>query len=282
MSNSGYAAVLAMVALLVAIVFGVAYYGDLFPKNSSSTTNSTTSSTAGTTNLEVYQVVYSGSGAATDSNNPIPIEPNEQCGADYPCDAFLNDSASWNWSYVYYYLFQPGVGGYLTAYDMDATTETMTYSANWVAIPAQNDPAYSCSGSSSTISNPNYYQPNMGAVLGFTGGVTSQAIANSTEYAPWNAIIFTCGTYNKEPALSTPSCASSYTGTFSFTLAPGTYPETGSLNCPSAEPQGAGGYAGGTFSWTGSVAVSQGTCNNIPSSTQMVSLLKDCLAGTLP
>jgi hypothetical protein len=278
LGNSGYALVAAFVAILLLILFGLTYL-DVLNRNSSSSNSSTSSTTSSGNVVDVYEITYSGTAEASDSNNPIPIVPGEQCSADYPCDAFLNDSASWSWNYVYYYVAGPSIGPQLSAYDTDESTESMTYSANWVAIPSQSDPAYSCTNSTSVISNTYYAVPNTGAVLGATGGNGSAATGSSTQYAPWNAIGFNCGTYNNEAAPATSACAGSYSDIFNFTIAPGTYPEGGSMTCPSAEPQGAGGFAGGTFSWSGSIAVSQGTCNNIPASTQMLPLLKACLAA---
>ncbi len=254
---------------------------DYFPKSSHTTTPSSTISVS---NLEVYKIVYSGSATGNDSNNPIPAVPNEQCSADYPCDNFQKDSATWTWNYIYYYLSEPGVGGDLSAYDNESSTETVTYSASWVAIPAIGDTAYSCSQTSSVISNANYAVPSTGAVFGAVQGANGQTNITSTQYAPWNAMLFQCGiTQNGEPALSTPSCAGSYSYIFSIPLSVGTYPESNSQSCPSSDDNGTiGGYAGGGFSWSGSMTVSQGTCNDIPSSVQMLPWLKACLAGTLP
>jgi hypothetical protein len=273
-SAYAYVAVLALALIAILILYELNDL-DFRSRNSSSTTSSTTSSG----NVDVYEITYSGTAQGSDSNNPIPIVPGEQCSADYPCDSFLNDSASWTWNYIYYYVVGPTIGPELTAYDNETSTETMTYSANWVAIPSQNDPAYSCTNTTSVISNSYYATYNTGAVFSANGGSAGQATANSTEMAPWKAIGFNCGVYNNERVPASAACASSYSDIFTFTIAPGTYPEDGSMTCPKAEPQGAGGYAGGMFSWSGSIQVSQGTCNTIPASTQMLSLLKACLAA---
>lgn len=214
-----------------------------------------------------YKIEYSGTASSQDMNNPEPMVAGQQCSADFPCSSFLKDSATWNWNYVYYAVDTASEVD-LSTYVANQSTDTMTYTASWIAIPAMYDPAYSCTNSSNVILNT-YYDMSLGAVLSASEGNNNVTTVSSTQYTPWNAIEFICGTYQgtQSPALS--PCARGYSDIFNFTLVNGTFPEKGSTTCPSSDDNGTiGGYAGGTFDWSGTITVSSIPCTSLPDSMQ--------------
>jgi len=267
-------AVAIILLILAAFIAWLAYSGRLVLVEP---TSSTSSDSVGV----IYKIVYSGTAQGTDSNNPEPQVPNEQCSADFPCSSFVQDGATWTWSYTFYYADFPS-GGELSSYVPVESDETMQYAAQWTAIPSIYDTAYSCTKSSSVISNPQYAPENSTGVLLALTSHASGLTVSSTAYDPWHAILFDTGcNYQGQEVISNTDCASGYSDIWSFPLIPGTYNAMNSTTCPSSDDNGTiGGYAGGSLSYKGSITVTEWSCTSIRAAVEAeVPLLQSACPG---